>query len=396
MRSSLQMSTPPYRPLHIVQVGYDDSVFATNAPSDTFQRQVEYGREIDSQQPGSRMSFVSLTSHAAAHRIVSENVTFIPIIFQRRREIHRLFSQLVNLHQEQPIDVIATQTIYEDGWVALLFSQRYGVPVIGQIHYDVFSDFAKYDVLGRRWGGRIRYRFGMWLIRRYAAIRVVGQRIKTQMLAKRLNDKVYVLPVAVTMANKSRSIRRPNTSAQRVLFVGRLVAQKNLETWLRVAALVADLNPATIFEIVGDGPLRPELEQLAQQLGIAQQVCFRGALAYDKLPEVYSSATLFLITSHYEGFGRVVVEAYLNALPVVGVHITGLEDIIEDGVTGFLHASDDLKGMAESTLKLLRDASVRQQMGEIGRSLVRTRFDPENLSRRWVDLLISTARRQRV
>lgn len=377
-------------PLHIVQVGFDDTLFIPNAPSDTLARQLKYGRELARRCPGSRMSIIVLTSLATAQRFEQENVTIVPVIARRLQRPIALYQQLLALYREQPLGAIATQTIHMEAWTALLFGKRHGVNVIGQVHYDLFSPIAQHDVLGRGLRGRVYYTINLWMLRRLFAMRVVGQRVREQLLAKGLHRNVYVIPVPVTMGSDMNANYSP-ASDDRVLFVGRLAFVKNIEEWLKVAQRVAEQDTSVFFEIVGDGPLRDTLASQARQLGLEHRVRFAGAAPYDRLSDIYRSAKVFLLTSRYEGFGRVVAEAYLNGVPVVATRITGVEDIIDDGETGFLHTPGDVAGMAESVLRLLRDDSLRQTMGQLGRERVRARFDTDRLTREWVDLLISAA-----
>lgn len=388
------MAMAEFKPLHIVQVGNDDSVFIPDAPSDTLARQVSYGQELARQCPGSRLTLLSLTRCGTARMFEQANVSFIPVHAGRRFQTWSLFRQLIKLHRRHSIDLLSTQTIFEEGWVGLLFGAIYRVPVIGQIHFDIFSPVAQLELAERGWLRHIRYRLGRRLIKRYQALRVVGRRIGDQLIATGWHQNVHVIPVPVTMSLYS-GVTSPASTPQslpRVLFVGRLVPTKNLTTWLKVAALVAAHEPTVQFEIVGDGPLRSGLEEVAHQLIPDGRVHFHGALAYDQLPPVYRSATVFLITSHYEGFGRVVLESYLYGVPVVGTRITGVEDIIEEGQTGFLHDNQDVQGLAMSVLRLLRDETQRQRMGQAGYNLVRSRFAPQELTRRWINLLVTTAR----
>lgn len=380
----------PNRSLHIVQVGFDDTLFMPNAPSDTLARQLRYGRELDRRCPGSRMSVVMLTNSAAAQRFERENVTFVPVVASRLRRPIGLYRQLSTLHREQPLDVISTQTIHLEAWTALWFARRHGANVIGQVHYDLFSPIAQRDVLGQGLRGRAYYLISLWMLRHMFAVRVVGRRVREQLLAKGLHRNVCVIPVPVTMGPCTAADPAPAPN-NCVLFVGRLDFPKNVEEWLTIAQRLAAQAPDAVFEIVGDGPLRETLESQAHQLGLAPRVHFAGTVPYDRLPDIYRTAKVFLLTSRYEGFGRVVAEACLNGVPVVATRITGVEDIVDDGETGFLHAAGDVEGMAKSALRLLRDDSLRQTMGQLGRERVRARFDPDRLTREWVDLLVSAA-----
>lgn len=388
--ASLANQSSRHRSLHIVQIGSDTTVFRSDAPSDTLTRQLDYGRELDRQLPNSRMSLLIFTTDTAARPFERENVTFIPLLASRLQRLPRLYSHLSSLHRTQRIDVITTQTIHAEAWVSILFGKLHRVNVVGQIHYDLCSPEAQRDILGDGLYGRVKRALSLWTLHYMTAVRVVGRRIQKCLLDDGLHQNVHVLPVPITMDTSKIRHHQP-AQMHRVLFVGRLVPAKNLGAWLQVAQQVAARDPKVTFEIVGHGVLRGELEAKTKRLGLDGRVHFSGAIPYERLLPIYRSSKVFLLTSRYEGFGRVVVEAYLNSVPVVATQITGVEDIVEDGQTGFLHPPGDVTGMADSVLRLLHDDALRQQMGQYGHDLVRARFDPRRLSREWVTLLISAA-----
>lgn len=379
------MSPHTWRPQHIVQVGYDDSVFRADAPSDTTVRQLLYGRVLQEIRPGSRLSLLTFTANADAKRFERENVVFIPVLTPRCRDRGRLYGALTALHRERPIDVVATQTIYEDAWIAKLFGKRYRIPTVEQVHFDIFSDEAIRAEMGGGIFGRARAALGLRLMRRSHAVRVVSRALEDGIRKRNLHWNVRNIPVPVTMDAAEGA-----GAGRRVMFVGRLVAAKNVGDWMRVAAKVAAADGEAEFVVAGDGPLREEMESLANQMGIADRVRFAGAVPYDKLREMYRESAALLLTSRYEGFGRVVVEAALNGAPTVAARVAGTEDTIADGVTGFLHAQGDVDGMAASAVKLLKDNALRKRMGEAARDMMRERFAPERLAREWMGLLAET------
>jgi glycosyltransferase involved in cell wall biosynthesis len=377
-------------PLHIVQIGFDDTVFETDAPSDTLRRQMDYALELARRRPGSIMTVIMLTTLGSARPIEQDNLRIIPLKASRLARWPRLYWLLRQLHAVRPIAVIATQTVNSEAWLALWFGVRHGTPVIGQIHYDLFSPAARRESVGAGIIGALRHAVSMQLLRHMAAVRVVGSGIATRLRAAGV-QRVAVIPVPVTMAPKlGDGLEEPGRSTEpRVLFVGRLVPQKNLELWLRVAQRVAQQVPAAQFEIVGDGPQRLTLEAYARRLGLEHPVQFSGAIPHAELAAAYNRASVFLLTSLYEGFGRVVAEAAVHSLPVVAPKITGVEDIVVHGVTGFLHAPGDAAALSDSVIRLLQDNHLRTELGRRGKEVVLERFDPRRLTQEWVSLLIA-------
>ena len=385
------MITPAHRPLHVVQTSYDDSVFQTDAGSDTAERQLTYGRILERHHPGSRLTLLTLTPRTAQPALQRENTRFVPISGRWPSNLLALRRELCRQHAQIPIDVIATQTIFDDAWAALKFSRDHGIPVVGQIHYDVFSDFARRQELGPQPWRSLRWHLGQRQMQQMQAIRVDGQRTGREVLSRTLCRRVAVLPVAVTMNSSATSACTQADTACDVLFIGRLTPQKNLFTLLDVAAKVLRSRPSTTFQIVGDGPLRQDLETRTEALGIRNQVLFPGGVAYDRLPDFYASSRVFFLPSMFEGLPRVLVEAAMHGLPIVASHIGGHEDAIDDGHSGFLCDPGDVDGMATRILQLLADRCLRETMGHQIRTSVSHQFDATRLAEGWVELLMESA-----
>ena len=175
--------------------------------------------------------------------------------------------------------MLTTQTVHDEAWVVLLFGRLNRIPVVGQIHYDIFSSAAQHDLAVNPTVRRARGLLTEKTLPMFAAVRTVGRRMAIAITARNLNASVSVLPVPVALLRDNgceRDYHRPC-----VLFVGRLCAPKNLVGWLRVCARVATQYPQAQFEIIGDGPLRAELEARARDLQIS--VRFHGFIPNQQL-----------------------------------------------------------------------------------------------------------------
>jgi N-acetyl-alpha-D-glucosaminyl L-malate synthase BshA len=124
--------------------------------------------------------------------------------------------------------------------------------------------------------------------------------------------------------------------------------------------------------MVGDGPDLVNAERAAQALGLGDSVQFLGE--QDRVVPLLSAADVFLLPSAQESFGLAALEAMTCEVPVVASRVGGLPEVIEHGVTGFLHALDDLEGMAQSVVRLLGDEPFRRQMGAAGRQVAHERY----------------------
>jgi glycosyltransferase involved in cell wall biosynthesis len=381
--------------LHIVQVGFDDSVFRSGEPSDTLQRQLFYGEELARQKPGSVLTLLITTSDFRARRFKQGNVQFIPVRWRRQREMWKVFPALARLHRQKPIHVLATQNIYLQAWVVLLWGKLHRVPVVGQIHHNLFAKEAQENEIGQGKLGRLYFWLSLRLLKHFASVRPGGRKIAERIKREGWHQSPQWVPVPATVddavdENAEADVSTHNVE-KRVLFAGRLVPQKNLHGWLRVAKLVLEQEPDATFEILGDGPLLDELKQETQKLGIAEQVLFSPAVPYDKLPDVYRASKVFLLTSFYEGLPRVAFLAYVNGTPIVATDTAGVEDLVQNGETGFLHDLQDEVGMAQSVVTLLRDEKLRFTMAQAGCGIVLSEYSLEPVAQRWMRLLVEVA-----
>lgn len=158
----------------------------------------------------------------------------------------------------------------------------------------------------------------------------------------------------------------------RLLFVGRLSYEKNIEN-----LILAIKNKANFqLTLVGEGPDRKKLEALA--LGSAATIHFVGSVLYEKLPEYYAGADIFVLPSLFEGHPKVLVEAMAAGLPIVGTRVRGIETLIEDHVTGILVGtdSDDIrKGIEE----IGENTVLRENLKRSARAYAEAHFGFENI-----------------
>ena len=151
--------------------------------------------------------------------------------------------------------------------------------------------------------------------------------------------------------------------------VARLAVVKNQAMLLRA---LPELDDDTHVVLVGDGPERARLEELAAQLGVASRVHFTGTvLSRINLHQFFDVSVL---CSHSEGFPNAVIEALAAQRPVVATRVGGILDVIEHGVTGLLIDAEDVHALAHSLRALRSDAALRAQLGSAGAKRVRERY----------------------
>jgi glycosyltransferase involved in cell wall biosynthesis len=140
------------------------------------------------------------------------------------------------------------------------------------------------------------------------------------------------------------------------------------------------------LDVVGDGPNRPALEQIAQQLGITERIRWHGQLSHSDLPRFYQRATAVVVPSIDEGLGLVAVEALLCETPVVAFDSGGLRDVIQHDKTGLLVKPGDRGALASALDDLLARDGRGSDLGRAGRLYALSAFAPESVARRYAGI----------
>lgn len=169
----------------------------------------------------------------------------------------------------------------------------------------------------------------------------------------------------------------PAPVAGRIVMVGRLAPPKRQDVAIRALALVRRTIPDAHLELVGGGPLRPGLEHLAEAEGVAAAVVFAGER--DDVPERLRAASCVLLASGYEGCSLAVLEAMAAARPVVASRVGGMDELVDDGVTGLL-VSDRPEDVARALVDVLAHPVRAEAMGAAARRRVAERFSADRMA----------------
>lgn len=156
-----------------------------------------------------------------------------------------------------------------------------------------------------------------------------------------------------------------------VIHVSNLRPVKRVDVALEVFGRIRGRVRAR-FVIAGDGPVRGDVERQAAESGIGDDVAFLGE--QDDLVALLSVSDLFLLPSIQESFGLAALEAMACGVPVVASRVGGLPEIIEDGVTGYTCAPDDVEGMADRGVRLLTDPGLHARIADAAAALVRETY----------------------
>ena len=202
-----------------------------------------------------------------------------------------------------------------------------------------------------------------------------------------MRRRMVVMPNPVMIASGKAE---PGAEKTRyvLLNVARLDTQKDHATLLRAFAQIAAAYPDWELRIIGDGPLRGELENLVHELGLLKRVSMPGVTS--EIGEEYRGADAFVISSRYEAFGLVTAEAMTYGLPAVGfADCPGTNELIQNGSTGLLAAAgpDRVASLARELERLLSDPDLRRRLGDAGKLAIDRSFSAQHVCDLWERLL---------
>lgn len=163
-----------------------------------------------------------------------------------------------------------------------------------------------------------------------------------------------------------------------VVSVARFARVKGLETLLRAAREVVSQMPGVRFLLVGGGPLKSRLKRMADELGISGNVVFMEFRP--DAERIVAESALLVLPSIYEPFGMAAAEALAAGKPVIAARTGGLQEIVRDGVDGFLFTPGDHRELANKILRVLGDERLRERMSRAAREGAR-RFAPEEAAK---------------
>ena len=169
-----------------------------------------------------------------------------------------------------------------------------------------------------------------------------------------------------------------------LVFVGRLAAVKNLQTLIRAVSIAVKQLPDLEFWVVGDGPVRAELEALTADLGITNHVRFWGQRL--DTAQFFSAADAFVMSSVSEGLPMSLLQAMSIGVPAIITDVGGMAEVVRLSGAGLMAPVGDSAGMAEAIVKLAGDPELRAEFGEKAKASYFANFTLERMDAAYMEL----------
>jgi len=179
----------------------------------------------------------------------------------------------------------------------------------------------------------------------------------------------------------------------RIITVARLVEKKGVEYGIRAVAALVEKFPQITYEIAGDGPLRESLQALIEELGINNKIRLIGWRSNDEIKRLLRCAHILLAPSvtaengDQEGIPVALMEAMAMGLPVISTFHSGIPELIDDGVSGYLVPERDVDTLALKIFTLIEYPDESTRMARAGRDKIKTKFDINTLNLKFEDIL---------
>lgn len=255
------------------------------------------------------------------------------------------FYGMLREFRQHQYDVVHTHTPFTVGFVGLRWAESHGIPIVSTYHtlYDRYAHYVPY--FPRRY---IRFKIAKHTSFYYGSMNevIVPSEAAQRWLRRHgVSTPTHVIPTGGLerkMLDRAECRMKLGISPSQkiLLYVGRLAKEKNLECLFQMAAIALREDRNAHVWLVGDGPHRAELTELARSLGIGDRVKFVGFVPREDVDAFYAAADLFVFSSITETQGLVIQEAMLYGLPAVAVTGGGAGESILDGENGYLVRND--------------------------------------------------------
>jgi len=331
--------------MKILNLSLDKSILDKNSKTST--RVVEYGNLADRYiivVPDKDYKEIRLSEKVFVYGSGGNNKIF---------QLINVYRTAKKLLKSEKFDVITVQDQYYLALVGRILAKKFKIGLELQIH-----GFEKYSGL--------RKIIADFAIPRASAIRCVSQRLKRQLVRDFVvkEEKITVAPICSNLKSQISNLKSKKFKNDKFVFltVGRLVAVKNISLQIRAMAEVVKKYPNVELWIVGDGLERKKLELKIKNLKLQNHIKFLGW--QNDTDKFYSQADVFLLTSDYEGWGMVAVEAANYGLPIIMTDVGCAGELIENEKSGLVIQVNNQVKLEEAMIRIINDDNLRKKLAE--------------------------------
>jgi len=210
---------------------------------------------------------------------------------------------------------------------------------------------------------------------RYAAIHTVSEASREDLIKVGVKKPIYVIHNAIPI----KDAKIIQTNPYQFVYVGRLVFYKNLQVVIKALKLLKEKFSEINLIIIGKGPYRIHLEKLVEQYNLQKNVTFMGHVSDEEKNQIIASSQALVFPSLFEGFGLVILEAFMQKKPVLVSDIRPLSDIVEHKKTGLVISPYDENAWATAMEAIIKDSLTAARIGSEGRKEIDEKYSLKHM-----------------
>lgn len=294
-----------------------------------------------------------LTLSPSAHSYTQGDVTYIAsmgagVVYPGARlRISPSAPQVRELIQWKP-DIVHSNCEFSTFFLARHIARQVDAPLVHTYH-TVYEDYTHYFSPRRSWGRALVSRGSRWVAEQTDGILAPTEKVRDLLLGYGIETPIYVVPTGLDLSQfHTPELRQEKVALRRklgipegntvLLYLGRLAREKNCGELVASMTQLRD-RPVTLL-IVGDGPVRGELEKQVHELMLGDQIFFTGMVPPEQVPWYYQAGDLFVSASTSETQGLTYMEALASGLPLLCHKDPCLDGVVKEGQNGWQYASE--------------------------------------------------------
>lgn len=371
--------------IKVLSIGLDESIL-TGEYGSAIERQQEYAKHLRFYN----LVILNVAKKDKLSEYKRENLRVIPTNSTSRWKY--IFDALKKAGRlgDDKFDVISSQDPFITGLIGVIAKYWFGKPLNIQLHSD--------DIISKVWRehsvlNRLLYGLGVWVLHRADSFRFDNKRKMDQLIERfpRITKRVYKAPMFVDLSLFKEKVRKKKKLAN-IIAVGRLSWEKNFETLIKVVSELIDKGYDLKLEIVGGGPEEGKLKGLIGSLNKKGKIRVEGFATKEKVKLFMKKSDLLVISSHYEGWGMVAMEAMAAGVPVVMTKVGHAGELVIDGKTGIVAEKNDHVGLRNAIEKLLKNPKLAFSLACEGQKKVMKENSKNKLISAWMKCLYETSK----
>lgn len=318
--------------------------------------------------------YIFTTTDPYANRESEEGRVFrlpsIPFIFFPERRIAIAgMNKFIRLVGELNLDIIHTHTEFSLGLLGKKIAKKYSIPSIHTYH-TMYEDYLHYIAKGKILKPKMVRKMTRSFCDSYDALIAPTEKVRHHLEECGIRKRMYTIPTGTNIQSFGQTSSEDIEELRRelgikkqddvILSLGRVAHEKNIDAIIQAMPAILEEKPNVKLVIVGDGPVRKELEELVEKLALSPAVIFTGAVEWCDVGLYYQLGTLFVSASTSETQGLTYLEAMASRIPVVAKEDESIAEILVDGKTGFVFRSDD--EIAETVIHALQNKALASEL----------------------------------